>query len=304
MRVVIVGAGAMGSLFGFFFLKAGKDVWLLDNDSELARHINDNGLCVEGISGKDRVLIPITTNVDEIKWGDIIIIFVKAYDTAKAILGAKPLIGHNSVVLTLQNGIGNLEEIAKAVEKKGVIAGTTAQGATLLGPGHVLHAGRGETIIGELNGKKTERLDKIRNFFESAGISTQITTDVTGLICSKLLINAGINSLTGITGLHNGELLDFEETGEIMHKTVDEAMEIVSQKRIRLVYENPREKVDSVCHATARNISSLLQDLSKKKKTEIDFINGAIVREGDNGGIRTPINQALTHLIHFREDQR
>lgn len=291
----------MGSLFGFLLFKAGKDVWLLENNSELAKHINDNGLCVEGLSGKDRISIPITTNVDEIKWGDIIIIFVKAYDTAKAIWGAKPLVGRNSVVITLQNGIGNVETIAKAVEKKAIIAGTTAQGATLLGPGHVLHAGRGETIIGELNAKKTERLNKIRNFLESAGISTQITTDVTGPLWSKLLINAGINSLTGITGLHNGELLDFEETREVMHKTVDEAMKIVSQKDIRLVYESPREKIDSVCRSTARNISSLLQDLSKNKKTEIDFINGAIVREGSAAGISTPINQALTHLIHFKE---
>ncbi|MBW1679694.1 MAG: 2-dehydropantoate 2-reductase, partial [Deltaproteobacteria bacterium] len=301
---VIVGAGAMGSLFGFLLHKAGKDVWLLDKHTDLTRHIQKNGLRVEGISGDHQVPIPIATNVDEIQWGNLIIIFVKAYDTAQAILDVRPLIGQESMVLTLQNGIGNVEAISKVAGETKTIAGTTAHGATVLGPGHIRHAGRGETIIGELNGQRTERLDRIQNFFESAGIPTQLTHDVPSLLWSKLLINVGINPLTGITGLRNGELLDFEETREIMHRAVDEAKKVVSRKGIRLMYEDHLRKVDSICQATARNISSMLQDLRKKKRTEIDFINGIISREGNSLGIETPINQALTHLIHCRETQQ
>jgi 2-dehydropantoate 2-reductase len=302
MRVVIVGAGAMGSLFGFLFHKAGKDIWLLDNHPELTKYIKRNGLKVEGISGNHHLSIPITTDINEIKWGDLIIIFVKAYDTSKAILDAKPLISENSVVMTLQNGIGNVEAIVKVVGEENVIAGTTAHGATVLGPGHIRHAGTGETIIGELNGQITERLEKIRSLFESAGIVTQITNDVTGLLWSKLLINVGINPLTGITGLRNGELLDYNETRDIMHRAVDEAKEVASKKGVQLIYEDHLRKVDSVCQATSRNVSSMLQDLRKQKKTEIDFINGAIIKEGKNLGIKTPINQALTNFIHAFEN--
>jgi len=302
MRVVIVGAGAMGSLFGFLFYKAGKDVWLLDNHPGLTRHIQKNGLRVEGISGNHNVPIPITTNVDDIEWSDLIIIFVKAYDTPQAILDAKPLVGQDSVVITFQNGIGNADAIVKTVGKQKTIAGTTAHGATVLGPGHIRHAGTGETVIGELNGKRTGRLERIRAFFESAEITVNITHDVSSLLWSKLLINVGINPLTGITGLPNGALLDFKETREIMHGAVNEARGVVSCKGIQLMYEDPLQKVDSVCQATCGNISSMLQDLRNRKKTEIDFINGVIVREGDKAGIETPINQVLTHLIHLCEN--
>ena len=301
MRVVIVGAGAMGCLFGFLLYRAGKNVWLLDKHPELTRHIREKGLTVEGASGKHIVSIPITTKVDDIQWADLIIIFVKAYDTAQAMLDAKPLIRQDSVVLTLQNGIGNVEAIVNVVGKEKTIAGTTAHGATVLGPGHIRHAGTGETIIGELHGQQTERLAAIRNFLGSAGIAVNVTQDVTSLLWSKLLINAGINPLTGITGLPNGALLDFEETRKIMHRAVNEAKDVASRKGIRLIYEDHLQKVESVCQATSRNISSMLQDLRNKKKTEIDFINGALVKEGSGAGIVMPINQALTYLIRLRE---
>ena len=301
MRVVIVGAGAMGCLFGFLLYRAGKNVWLLDKHPELTRHIRKKGLTVEGASGKHAASIPITTKVDDIQWADLIIIFVKAYDTAQAMLDAKPLIRQDSVVLTLQNGIGNVEAIVNVVGKEKTIAGTTAHGATVLGPGHIRHAGTGETIIGELHGQQTERLAAIRNFLGSAGIAVNVTQDVTSLLWSKLLINAGINPLTGITGLPNGALLDFEETRKIMHRAVNEAKDVASRKGIRLIYEDHLQKVESVCQATSRNISSMLQDLRNKKKTEIDFINGALVKEGSGAGIVMPINQALTYLIRLRE---
>lgn len=302
MQVVIVGAGAMGCLFGFFLHKAGKKVWLLEKYPELVQHIKKHGLRVEGISGEHHVSIPITTEVKERKQADLIIIFVKAFDTYQAILNAKPLIGLESVVLTLQNGIGNVEEIVKVAGEKQTIAGTTAHGATLLGPGHIRHAGIGETIIGELDGQITERLEKIKNFFKSAGITTQMTQDLTSLLWSKLLINAGINPLTGITGLRNGALLNYEETRAIMQRVLEEAKAVVSRKGIRLMYEDPIQKVESVCQATSGNISSMLQDIRNKKKTEIDFINGAISQEGRKLGIDTPINQTLTHLIHLFEN--
>ncbi|MBN2467838.1 MAG: ketopantoate reductase family protein [Deltaproteobacteria bacterium] len=299
MRTVIVGAGAMGCLFGFFLRRVGKDVWLFDTDKELIAHIQRKGIRVEGASGTHRVPISATNDCSEIEWADLIIIFVKSYSTSQAIHDVKSLVGRESVLLTLQNGIGNVERITEVVAKKQVIAGTTAHGATSLGLGHIRHAGEGETLIGELDGRRTVRLDTIRRLFESAGIIVQTTNDVTGILWSKLLVNAGINPLTAITGLRNGQLLDFEETRNIMHRTVDEGMEIAAGKGISLVYADYRNKVDSVCVATADNISSMLQDLTKGKKTEVDFINGFIAKE--EKGL-TPINRTLTRLIHFIED--
>ena len=302
MRVVIVGAGAMGCLFGFLLHKAGKEVWLLEKYPDLVKQIKKKGITVEGVSGEYHVFPLITSEAEEINHADLIILFVKAFDTHQAILNAKPLVGPSSVVLTLQNGIGNVEEIVRVVAHKQTMAGTTAHGATVLGLGHIRHAGTGETVIGELDGEKTSRLEKVRTFLESAGIVVQTTQDVTGLLWSKLLINVGINPLTGITGLLNGELLDFEETRGIMRRVVNEAKSVVDRKGIRLIYPDHLQKVESVCLATAQNISSMLQDIRNKKKTEIDFISGAILREGKELDFDLPINQALTQLIHLIED--
>lgn len=302
MRVIIVGAGAMGCLFGFFLRRAGKEVWLLDTNSALVKHIQEQGVLVEGISGEHQVSLPITDRFEDIQSADLIILFVKAYDTPQAIQNVKPLLGPESAVLTLQNGIGNVEAIVKVVGERQTIAGTTSHGATVLSRGTIRHAGIGETVIGEIDGQKTSRLEKIRDFFESAGIVTHITRDITGLLWSKLIINVGINALTGITGLCNGALLDHEETRAIMHRAVQEAKEVADRKGIQLIYQDHIQKVESVCRATAGNISSMLQDLRNKKKTEIDFINGAIWKEGNTLGMDTPINQTLTHLVHLLEN--
>lgn len=302
MRVVIVGAGAMGCLFGFLLHKAGKEVRLLEKHSDLVNHIKKYGIHVEGISGEHHFFPSITSEAGEIKQAEFIIIFVKAFDTYQAILNAKSLVGLESAVLTLQNGIGNVEEIVRVVGHKQTMAGTTAHGATVLGLGHIRHAGTGETVIGELDGSKTSRLEKVKAFLESAGINVQITQDITGLLWSKLLINVGINPLTGITGLRNGELLDYEETRAIMRRAVNEAKSVVDRKGVHLIYPNHLQKVEAVCQATARNISSMLQDVQNKKKTEIDYINGAILREGKKLSLDMPINQALINLIHLLEN--
>lgn len=301
MRVVIVGAGAMGSLFGIFLHRAGIDVWLLDNNPELVAHLQQEGLRVEGLSGNHVAAIPVTASAAEIGGVDLIVIFVKSYDTARAIKEVRPLVHDHSVVLSLQNGIGNVEAIAEVVGKEKTLAGTTAHGATVLKPGHIRHAGTGETIIGELSGASTERLQQIVRLLAASGLKVQVTEDVIAVLWSKLLINVGINPLTALTGLSNGELLTHPELRTLMHRAVKEAHEVVLQKGIRLLYEDPVQKVDSVCGATANNISSMLQDLRHGKKTEIDFINGAVVREGTLLGMDLPVNRALVDLVHLVE---
>jgi 2-dehydropantoate 2-reductase len=174
--------------------------------------------------------------------------------------------------------------------------GVTHHGATLLGPGHVRHAGWGDTYIGELKGRETERASRIAEMFQKAGIETYVSSQIYELVWAKLLINVGINGLTALTGLKNGQLLDYPETLRLMDALVSEAADVAKRKGIR-IGENPIQKVVSVAEATRENRSSMGQDFDYKRKTEIDAINGAIVREAKRLGIAVPYNQMITDLI-------
>jgi len=207
------------------------------------------------------------------------------------------LIKENSAVLTLQNGIGNIEIIAEAIGNEKVVAGVTNLGATLVDAGSVRHAGKGETAIGRMDGKMTVQMRSIRDIFNKAGLETKISRDIKGLIWSKLIINAGINALTAITRLNNGRLTEFEGTRRIMRGAVTEATRVAKRKRVKLSFDDPLAKVEAIAEATGANISSMLQDILRKKRTEIDFINGVIVRQGQELGIPVPVNQILVDLV-------
>lgn len=295
MRFLVVGPGAMGSLFAARLQKAGFDVTLLDYIKERAERINDHGIQVEGVTGEYRVKVP-TTAGDIFQPPDLVLICVKAYNTREASLNIVPCLKPETGVVTLQNGIGNLEILEEIFGKERVLGGVTAEGATLLGPGEIRHAGRGETIIGP-SGKSGSLAGRMVTAFNQAGFQTRAVEDVEDLIWGKLLINVGINALTAITRLKNGRLPELEGTRLIMEEAVKEAVAVVEAKKINLPYPEPVGKVIEVCRATAGNIASMLQDVLKEKLTEIDYINGAIVREGEALGVPTPVNLTLTSLM-------
>jgi len=215
----------------------------------------------------------------------------------EAIEQIKPLLGQNTKILTLQNGMGNIEVIAELTGEERVIGGITSEGATLIDTGKIRHAGRGETIIGMIDGKTPVEMRGIREVFNKVGFETKMSRDIKSLIWSKLIINAGINALTAITGLPNGKLTEFEGTKRILRDAVTEAVRIAKRKRIKLIYEDPLAKVEGVCEGTSTNLSSMLQDVLRKKRTEIDFINGVIVRLGQELGISVPTNKLLVDLV-------
>ncbi|KYO63798.1 ketopantoate reductase family protein [Thermovenabulum gondwanense] len=167
----------------------------------------------------------------------------------------------------------------------------------MIGPGHIKHAGEGDTLIGEIDGRITERLKTIEELFNKVGIKCSIKDDIMSIIWSKLLINVGINAITAITGVKNGEIINHPASEEIMKMAVYEAVEVAKAKGIKIVYVDPVEKVKEVCKLTKENISSMLQDIIKKRKTEIEVINGAVVKEGEILGIPTPVNRVLTNLV-------
>ena len=304
MKIVVVGPGAMGCLFAAFLAKSDQEVYLFDRKKERADAISKNGITVEGISDL-KAPVKTTTNPKDIKACDLIIICVKSYDTEEAAREIKSLIEKNTLVLTLQNGVGNVETISRIAGEGKTIGGVTSQGATLLGDGHIRHAGKGETVIG-LSGRQStvdgpQNLNKIAEVFEKAGFQTKIADNIQNLIWSKLIINVGINALTAITRLNNGRLIEFEGTDAILEEAVNEAIKVAEAKGIKLIFDNPVEKVRGVCKATAGNVASMLQDALKKRKTEIDYINGAIIREAGQLNIEVPVNRVLTNLVKTLE---
>ena len=297
MKIVIVGPGAMGCLLAVFLSKSKEEIWLLDKNKERAAKINQQGIIIEGISGNWQASVKATSDVKDIERADLIIICVKSYDTKEAIMHAHSLIGENSRVITVQNGIGNIEIISEVAGADKVIGAVTNLGATLLDIGHIRHAGRGETVIGRMDGKIPVELRSIRDIFNKVGLETRISRDIKGILWSKLIINVGINALTAIMRLNNGRLIEFEWTHRILREAVTEATRVAKRKRIKLIYDDPLAKVEAVCEATATNVSSMLQDVLRKKRTEIDFINGVIVRQGQGLGIPVPVNSILVDLV-------
>ncbi|MFH0838893.1 MAG: 2-dehydropantoate 2-reductase [Candidatus Omnitrophota bacterium] len=300
MKIVIVGPGAMGCLFAGLLAKGGCDVWLLDKNSKRADIIRHHGIRIEGITHLE-TKINVADDVTRIGSVELAIIFVKSYDTFAAAAQLGPVIKNSTYILTLQNGIGNIENIKKALPNANILGGITSHGATLLGDGVIRHAGTGDTYIGRLEGKLTEDLKMICDMFNSSGITTKVSDGIEGLLWSKLIINVGINALATLTHLHNGRLIEFEETFFIMEKAVSEAIMVAQKKGITLIYEDPLERVREVCRLTAGNICSMLQDVLKKRRTEIDCINGAIVREAKILNIPVPVNEVLTKLIKTTE---
>jgi 2-dehydropantoate 2-reductase len=297
MKIVIVGPGAMGCLFAAFLSKSKEEIWLLDKNKENAAKINELGISVEGASGSWQAKPKTTANTQDIAKADLILICVKSFNTKQALEQIKPLLQQNTKIMTLQNGIGNIEIISELTGEERVIGGITNEGATLIETGKIRHAGRGETLIGTLDGKVPVEIRSIREIFNKVGLQTKLSRDIKGLIWSKLIINAGINALTAITRMPNGRLTEFEGTKRILREAVTEATRIAKRKRIKLIYDDPLAKVEAVCEGTSGNTSSMLQDVLKNKRTEIDFINGVIVRLGQELGIAVPTNKLLVDLV-------
>ncbi len=297
MNILIVGPGAMGLLFGYLLKKSGKDIYILDKSEKRASFLRVNGVEVEKLDGsKEKVYLDISTDPSDFPIPNLVIITVKAYDTESAIRSVASYVDKETFVLTLQNGLGNLEKISEFIGPERIIGGVTSCGATLLSSGRIRYAGVGDTILGSLGGKKESILPFCR-IFEDVGLPCEICDDVLSPIWSKVIINVGINGLTALLGIRNGELLLYDETLDIIKKLVDEAALVAEKKGIKLLFDDPFSKVKEVLKKTSKNISSMLQDVLRKKRTEISHINGAICEIGRKLGVPTPYNLAITNLV-------
>jgi 2-dehydropantoate 2-reductase len=299
-NIVIAGPGAMGCLFAGALSGPGREVWLLDKNVERAREIENRGVIIERDNKQSVFKLRATADPGEPGAADLVIVCVKAYDTAAAAETARPLVGPRTAVLSLQNGLGNVEALVSAFGQERVLGGTTAQGANLVGPGHVRHAGAGETVIGEAGGGLA-RAQKIAGLFLKSDIETTTTTDLPALIWSKLVINAAINPLTAILGVRNGALAQTGAARDMMREVCREVAMVCDKKGLRLLFDDPLEKAISVARATGDNISSMLADVRARKRTEADQISGAVAREADSLGLNAPVNRTLARIVKAME---
>jgi 2-dehydropantoate 2-reductase len=233
---------------------------------------------------------------------ELVLIFVKSTQTRSAAESAALLSGSNGLVMTLQNGMGNAETIAEHTPSNHILAGTTAHGATMLQAGSIRHAGAGPTTVGMWAGgeKGFQVAQQIADHFTQAGIETAAIEAVRPVLWDKLLVNVGINAITALTGIKNGQILDLESTRELSRAAVEEAASVARAQGIK-IRKDPAAHVFQVAAATATNRSSMGQDVDHRRPSEINAINGFVVREAERMGITAPVNRALTALVETME---
>jgi 2-dehydropantoate 2-reductase len=301
MRIGIVGAGALGSVVGCLLLEAGIDVVMIERDPAEVRTIAEQGLQVEGVSGERRVSPPIVSAPSEAGKVALAVVLVKSYDTDSAAIAVRQVLSDDGLVLTLQNGIGNYEILAEKFPGR-VLLGTTTMGAMSLGQGKVRHTGFGDTHVGEADGTISERTRAVGALLDKMNSGpVHVVDNAVGCVWSKLIVNAAINAPATLLRVRNGDLPATDAGRELIHDIVEECSAIVRARGIRLVIDDPEERVLAVCRGTAPNINSMLQDILAGRRTEIDFINGAVAREADKVGIPAPVNKALARLIRALE---
>ncbi|MDH4136757.1 MAG: 2-dehydropantoate 2-reductase [Anaerolineae bacterium] len=301
MRIAVVGAGAMGSLFGGK-LSAVAEVTLLDPWAEHVAAMQRKGLSIVELDGS-QTTVPVTATTDPaaVPTVDMALIFVKAHATRQASQWASRFLAPDGLALTLQNGVGNADVMAEVLGSGRVVAGVTSHGATLLGPGQVRHAGKGPTHIAT-RPEIAVKLSDVATVFEQAGFEVHLSDDLESLMWGKLIINVGINGLTAILRVPNGQLVEIPTANALMAQAVAEAEAVCQAKGVTLPYDDPLGRVQEVARATAANRSSMLQDVLRGVPTEIGVINEAIVREGKRLAVSTLANEFIVTTIRAIED--
>lgn len=297
MKISIVGPGSMGCLFAAKLSASGADVQLVDYKPERAERINASGVTIESAGGASTLDITASADPDIVKNSSGVIFMVKAYSTREAAARLKDSVPGGAWVMTMQNGMGNAEILMEIFGPEKVLAGTTSEGATLLGEGRVRHAGSGETSIGEFDGAESQRATQIADALNTAGIKTTTTGNVRGLLWKKLIVNVGINPVTALLRIRNGEILQKESALDVLHSAVVEAEGIAKAEGVDLDGMDAVRVVEGVADKTAKNISSMHQDVAAGRLTEIDYICGYVVRAANKNGLSAPVNRTLRNLV-------
>jgi 2-dehydropantoate 2-reductase len=298
MKMAVLGPGALGCLLAAAAFEAGADATLLDYRPERADLLRRRGLTVHTLAGDvKKVPVPVAL-ASQAGPFDLVVVAVKAYQTRDAALLLPGLLAPGGLVLTVQNGLGNLEELARTVGPEPLLAGIVFAGATLPEAGRVVHAGAGPLTIGPPAGSRVsqEAIERVAALWRRAGWDCRIRQDIEVMLWEKLLVNVGINPLTALLRVPNGAIPETPPAWELARNAAAEAAAVARAAGLTLTVD-PETRLKEVCTATAANLSSMLQDVMAGRLTEIDALNGQVVARGKTYGVPTPVNGCLTLLL-------
>jgi 2-dehydropantoate 2-reductase len=299
MRVGIVGAGALGTLFGQR-LAAQNEVLLLERKREVVDAIARDGLRVDGVARPARAF----DHPRELFGVQILFVFVRATDTLRALRPFAAKLSPSTVIVSLQNGLGNEEAIKAALGSTiSLVVGATTEQSLTTGPGEAKRIGEGTSVLGGA-GASPETVNRIVRLLADAGFSVNAAYDIRPHLWGKLIANAAINPVAALLERPNGIVLSDEYAGEVARSLAQEAATVANAMRIPLPFTDPWSYVRSIVEQSVDLDNSMLNDLRAGARTEIDFINGAVVAAGRRAAVPTPYNETLTALVKAREGQR
>jgi 2-dehydropantoate 2-reductase len=299
MNVVVVGAGAMGGSYGGLLALSGHEVSLIDAWPEHVVAIGRDGLRLEGVRGEHVVRLQAATAAAGSGFADVVICFVDSNHTAEAAATAARVLKPEGFAITFQNGIGNVEALQAELGAGGVLGGSSMCSAAVRGPGHVVLTHHAPTSLGEIDGRDSERARALAAALVAAGFETKVVPDVVATIWTKFALNCCINALCATTGLRLGELARLPRLDAFQSRVIDEVLEVVAAKGLTLADPDLRATVKGHCWSKFSR-PSMLQHVEAGKRTEIEALNGALVREAEALGIPVPYNQSLVALLEGR----
>jgi 2-dehydropantoate 2-reductase len=303
MRIYVIGAGAMGGFYGGLLKRAGYDVSLIDVRKDHVDRINGGGLKVGGVRGEHVIEVPAFTSHEKLAPCDLAIVFTDSNSTRDAAATAKAVLKPDGFAMTLQNGIGNVETLVEVLGRERVVAGVTMNSGAHPEPGRSVYTNADMTTIGELDGGKSKRIVAVAKMLNDAGIETEVVDDPMSYVYGKFVLNCGVNAIAAVSGLRSGEVYRTPEVRELQSHVMEEVMQVVKARGWTLSEADPVGKVLS--HSKGRfNKPSMMQHVEQGRRTEIDALNGALVREAHALGIAVPYNEALVAIVKGVEKSR
>jgi 2-dehydropantoate 2-reductase len=293
-----MGAGAVGCYYGAMLALAGHEVRLVGRPLHVDA-MRGRGLRLETQSQDRFVPVEASTDAAFLRGAEVVLFCVKSTDTESAAAALAPHLERNAVVLSLQNGVDNPERLAAALAQEQEVIGAVVYVATeMAGPGHVRHHGRGELVIAA-----SPASERIAAMFGAAGVRVDVSDNVVGALWAKLIVNCAYNALSAITQLPYGRLVQGEGVYAVMRDVVRECLAVAGAAGVRVPGDS-WQAVQRIAQSMPGQLSSTAQDLARGKPTEIDHLNGFVVRRGDTLGIATPVNRALTALVRLLEQKQ
>ncbi|MHA1576405.1 MAG: ketopantoate reductase family protein [Candidatus Thorarchaeota archaeon] len=303
MKIVVMGSGAIGSLYGGLLNLVNPGSVTLVARSPHVDAIRANGLIIKGVMGNHTVPIHAVENASEIDSADVILITTKTYDTEKAAQKIRHLMETGAYVVIIQNGIGTETVVSEILSSDKVLRATTCMGALITAPGEVTITGNGITEVGSHYPENQSLVEEITDLMAAAGLNVRASDNIEGVVWTKTIVNCGINPVGALTGMTNGQVYGNEILRQLVIRLVDETAKVADALGITLTTDDPVRYTLGTAKATSANINSMLQDLLAHKQTEVDFITGAVIKFARELGIETPISESVYALIKAIESK-